>query len=207
MLISRKNKFIFIHIYKNAGTSITKALQPFTVSKLQYITELSLKRVGLITSLSWQPYAGHISASNIIKQIGKEEFEEYFSFAIVRNPWDWQVSLYKYMLKNKKHHQHQYILSLKDFDEYIKWRCKNEIRLQKKFICDRHDNILVDFVGRFENLENDFQYICSSIGVSTRLPKLNVSNKKNYRKFYTKELKELVRVAFQADIDYFGYDF
>ena len=50
--------------------------------------------------------------------MSKKVFEEYFKFGFVENPWDWQVSLYTFMLKDAKHHQHEFVKSLKDFDEY-----------------------------------------------------------------------------------------
>jgi len=44
------------------------------------------------------PYHPHITASELISKIGKEDFDSYFSFAIVRNPWAWQVSQCEYPL-------------------------------------------------------------------------------------------------------------
>jgi hypothetical protein len=207
MLISRKHNFIFIHIYKNAGTSITTALKPFATSKWKRVASRVLTKINISTPFNPQPFPQFIKASEIIDAIGREKFDSFFSFAVVRNPWDWQVSAYKYMLNNTVHYQHDLVKAHNNFEEYIRWRCEKEVRLQKDFIYSEDGELLVDFVGRFENLDADFEKICLCIGISTSLPKLNISNTKPYQQFYTNETKELLRQAFDADIALFGYDF
>lgn len=207
MLISKRHNFIFVHIYKNAGTSIKFALKPFAATKWEIGASRLLRKVGISATFDPQPLPGHTDASTIIDFLGEDVFKSFFSFAIVRNPWDWQVSLYKFMLKNTSHYQHEFVKSLSGFDDYIRWRCEKEIRLQKDFIYSKEGELLVKFVGRFKSLEADFQKICSEIGISASLPSLNVSNTQPYQKFYTSETKELVTKAFEADISKFNYCF
>jgi hypothetical protein len=109
-------------------------------------------------------------------------------------------------LKSETHHQHELAKNLGSFEEYIKWRCENEVRYQKDFIYDNNE-LLVDFVGRYESLDNDFNEICSRIGISVSLPKLNVSNTKPYQSYYSEKSKELVKEAFEPDIRTFNYEF
>ena len=207
MLMSRKHNFIFIHIYKNAGTSITSALKPYAGNIFHRNLGRFLHKLDIPTDLDIHPFYDHVKAHEIIEKIGEEEFKSYFTFAIVRNPWDWQVSLYKYMLKEKTHYQHNLIRSLGSFDEYIKWRCGNEVEFQKDFIYSNNNKILVDFVGRMENLDHDFKTICSRIGITASLPKLNVSNTKPYQQYYTDETIDLVGITYKPDIDCFNYEF
>lgn len=207
MLLSQKKRFIFIHIYKNAGTSIKNALLPFCANKFQIFLWRLLKQRSTILRSPLQPYPTHITASDILDKIGIDEFKSFYSFAFVRNPWDWQVSLYKYMLKSADHHQHQLVKELGNFDEYIRWRCSREIRFQKDFICSKDGKVLIDFVGRFERIDEDFEKICSQIGVSASLPKLNVSNATPYREYYTDETRDIVMQTYQPDIAFLGYDF
>ena len=209
MLMSRKYGFLFIHIYKNAGTSITSSLRPFTgQGKLKSVTNHILKKVKLPTPFfDPQPFPPHITAPELIDALGIDLFNSLFSFAFVRNPWDWQVSLYKFMLKEPTHFQHDLVKKLGNFDEYIKWRCENEVRFQKDFIYSENNELLVDFVGKFENIDADFREICSRIGISASLPKLNVSNTKPYQEYYSDNSRELVRRTFEPDITLFEYDF
>lgn len=207
MLISKKLNLIFVHIYKNAGTSITRALLPLMVNRGMWLTYRLSRRIGVKLNSDPMPFSMHIKANEIIDLIGCDEYEKYFSFAIVRNPWDWQVSLYNYMLRNVSHPQYVLVKNMGTFDNYIKWRCKEEVRLQKDFVYSEDGRLLVNYVGRYENLETDFAYVCSHAGVSVSLPRLNVSNNRPYRQFYTDETVELVRNAFSSDISTFGYDF
>ncbi len=206
MLLSRKHNFIFIHIYKNAGSSITSALFPFAAGEHQLKANEYLKKIN-INYFEPQPFHIHIKASALAEKIGRKAFNKFFTFAIVRNPWDWQVSLYTFMLRYKEHHQHELVKSFRDFNEYIRWRCAEEVRFQKDFIVDEDGKIMIDFVGRFENLNADFKQICSRIGISVDLPKINVSNEMPYQSFYDEESIALVREAFKPDIELFNYNF
>ncbi len=154
-----------------------------------------------------EPFRTHINASAIVDIMGRKEFDTYFSFAFVRNPWDWHVSFYNYVVKDPSHHQHYLVRKLGSFEKYVEWKCGKAVRLQKDFVYSGDGELLVDFLGRHENLSADFQTICSRIGISTSLPKLNVSKTKPYQEFYSDETKELVRLAYDADIKLFGYDF
>jgi hypothetical protein len=207
MVLSRRRRFLFIHIYKNAGTSISAALLPFAAPEWQRLAGGVLKALRIPLAVGPRPFPQHSSASEIRARLGREAFDALYSFAIVRNPWDWQVSLYRYMLTEKIHHQHELAKSFTGFDEYIRWRCREEVRFQKDFVQSAEGEMLVDFVGRFENLEADFAAICARIGVPASLPRLNVSNTTPYREFYGDETRELVRRAFAPDIELFGYDF
>lgn len=209
MLISHKHKFIFIHIYKNAGMSITTALMPLAANPIQLEAHRALSKYFNISRLDPTPYRlhRHMRASEVISKLGKDTFDSYFSFAVVRNPWDWLVSIYTYKYKTRHDHHHDLIKDFSSFDEYIRWRCSGKWVHQKDFIFDESGKQLVSFIGRFENLDEDFQYICSKIGASISLPKVNVSKTKPYQAYYNEETKELVRQAFAPDIALFGYDF
>ncbi len=225
MLISDRKKFIFIHIGKNAGTSVSRALLPFATNKLFWYGHKALpfakNEFVWYAHHGWQwikanlfnrrRFGSHVRASHIIDVIGREKFDSYFSFAFVRNPWDRQVSYYKYMTREPPFVDRKTINRIKSFgsfDNYVKWRCtRRRVRLQKDWVYSKDGELLVDFVGRYENLKEDFDKICSRIGVSASLPRANVSNTKPYREFYTEETRELVREAFKPDIETFGYEF
>jgi hypothetical protein len=209
VLISRRYNFIFVHIHKNAGTSISKALTPFAVSRVQYEVVRTLKTLRIPLPRHWDPapFDTHITASALAARLGRDVFQSFFSFAIVRNPWDWNVSLYAYILKNNAHPQYGFVKSLGSFNRFIQWRCEDVTFQQKDFVCSENGGQLVDFVGRYENLQHDFDHICSRIGVSARLPTLNASERKHYREYYDDVTAELVQKTFQPDISHFGYDF
>lgn len=117
------------------------------------------------------------------------------------------MSLYTYMLKSTSHHQHDLIKGFRAFDEYIRRRCDNEVRHQKDSVFSKDGEQLVDLIGRHENRENDFDYICSRIGISARFPMTNLSKTKPCQDYYNSKTIELVRQAFEKDIEGFGYEF
>ena len=251
MLLSREHRFLFVHIYKNAGISITTALMPFAATSRQLRLESWCNRAGLsylyprvirpnsgvrdwlsngmnnvyerMTFLPGHPqpvHDAHVTASEIIAKLGRETFDSYYSFGIVRNPWDWQVSLYRFALETVVRisgpaaylrglgRERRTYTHLESFDDYIRWRCTEDVHLQKDFLFSYGGEQLVTSIGRFEHLEEDFGEICGQIGISVELPRLNESSTgKSYHEYYTPETVELVRTAFAADIEQFGYEF
>ncbi len=205
-MISHKKKFIFVHVYKTAGTSVREALKPYCVKWDERVSR-RMRKFPWLSPLADKLYSYHLPASEWIRKIGEARFRSYFSFAFVRNPWDWQVSLYNFMLKTKGYHQHDMGSGISGFTQYLEWRCREEVRFQRDFVFSKDGRQLVDFIGRFENLEADFRHVCSRIGVSAELPKLNGSGHRPYQDFYTPETIELVRRTFAADIDLFNYEF
>jgi hypothetical protein len=92
----------------------------------------------------------------------------------------------------------------KRYDSHI------EIRSQKRFISDIRGETIIDFVGKVENIQEDFDIICDRIGIPrVELEKRNVSDssKKHYSEFYTTEARETVEEFFGEDIDTLGYTF
>lgn len=159
--------------------------------------------------------------------ISKLAFDEYFKFAFVRNPWERLVSEYLH----KKIDKH---LSLKEFvfeglpEENDFCDKHRHIIPQSDYLFDSNGNQLVNFIGRFENLQTDFRYICRQLDISnTSLPHKNSSYsprrlllrkvrhlfsnqqriKKHYTEYYDQELYEHVTYMYAEDIARFGYKF
>ena len=66
----------------------------------------------------------------------------------------------------------------------------------------------MDYIGRMENLNEDFKHICQHLDLDVEdLPHLNKSVSKKYQEFYTPETRDLVYNAYKPDIDFFGYEF
>lgn len=189
-MVSNKHRFIFVHIIKTGGTSIEDF---FGGRKI------------------------HKYAINYKKEIPSNKWKNYFKFTFVRNPWDKMVSQYFYIKKNCRE---KYVpLSFKDFilafdhcgeSEYIQ---KKGVRItynpiQLPWIMDNLGYPLVDFIGRFETLQKDFDKICEKLKIQKHiLPHENKSDHKHYSKYYDQETKEIIARKFKRDIEYFNYDF
>lgn len=208
-MISQDKEFIFIHIPKTAGTSIYSALggDRKEDNLFGYNKKLDL-------------YLQHLTAEEMLKYqfVTEPEFRNYFKFCFVRNPWDRVVSEWLWRTKNvPRHNLHRYVrLSLKHFIEKVPtWRGKVGSRIrrhllpQHQFIYDAQGQPMVDYVGRFENLRQDFDTICQQIGLDgAELPWSNSTRVKiSYRDYYDDETYEMVKDLYAEDIDYFDYQF
>ncbi len=183
-------KVIFIHVPKAAGTSVALAL------------------------FGHDP--GHYTALDY-RNRNPGRFRAYFKFGFVRNPWDRLLSTYVYAFKHTRiypNNQVSFIVEFPTFESFImEWVNPKNIRRnyfmlpQVDYLCDRRGNLIVDFVGRFENLEEDFEALCSRLQVSATLPMVNATTHPDYRSQYTKEMADAVASAYRDDIEFFGYDF
>jgi hypothetical protein len=211
MLISHKKKFIFVHIKKTAGSSIASSLRKYDDRALL----LRLLNAKLLAKTTFahrrNPLPFHIPAHQIRDYLGAD-YNSYFSFAFVRNPFDWQVSNYFYIKQRRRHPRYKEVRNL-TFSEYLEWTLhKNRIYLQSECISEPYDNakIIVDFVGKFENIETDFNYILSRIGLGSEvaLPKTNRSRRQcDYRKYYDERSIDFIRAHYATDLLNFGYDY
>jgi hypothetical protein len=154
-----------------------------------------------------KPYPTHIHAAELKSKMGKKAFDSYFKFGIVRNPWDWQVSIYTYLRGNTRHSLHETVKRFSNFDEYLEWIYTKPVTYQKSFLFSEQNEPLVDFIGRFEKLDDDFKKICSRLNISATLPKHNISSTRPYQEYYNKKTIELVRKKLEPDIRLFKYDF
>lgn len=203
MLISSQKKFIFVHNPKVAGSSIRGSLQ-------KYQNRLLMKLYGgLAKSKHGDTYFGHLSAFQI-KQISLPFlFDTYYKFGFVRNPWDREVSTYTFILGLKSHPDVDLPKVQKlSFKEYLHWRINERYEPQKPFFYDHKGNLLVDFIGRFEDLAADFSVVKKRLTLDTDLTFLNKSKKRKSKRFidfYDEESLETVYDAFREDCDFFNY--
>lgn len=160
-MLCHEYKCIYIHIPKVAGLSIHYFFADLLGYKLKAHAPLPLK-------------VGHIKAQDFLAHelVDQEVFASYFKFCFVRNPWARIVSEYKF-----RGHQREYDFKTflfknlpepSDDDQYI------HILPQYDFIFDHDGQQLVDFVGRYEQLQKDFHHVCHTLGVTdSSLPHLN----------------------------------
>jgi hypothetical protein len=205
---SDKYKCIHIHIPKCAGTSINYALgfKKKPTSKDGY---------GM-----WKHANARLFKE---KYTSEEQWNNYFKFAIVRNPFDRIVSSYNFLCRDIKPCNFRDRLMFKDFifrkGEFkdliapsliIKKENKyQQIKTTASYIMDENNNLMIDYVGRFENLKNEWEFICKKIGIKIDLPHKNKHsrNNKHYRDYYDDETREFVLKACEKDLEIFGYEF
>lgn len=211
MLISCERRFLFIHIDKAAGTSIQRALEPFAEPRgdsrlrrrLIWLGKLSRMR-GLHRMLE---FPEHVTANTVENCLPRDLYSRLFKFAFVRNPWDRLVSRYAYLLRNENHPRHYFVKCMKGFEDYVEWEISRGKMFQHTYVCDANGKMIVDFVGRFEQLHEDFAKICERLNIQAALPQVNQSSHHDYRSYYTSALRKRVGEQLQRDVHLFGYQF
>ncbi len=221
MLISHTQKFIFIHVPKTAGTSVMNMFLPHArlIDRLVYgggavstATKVFNRVFALVPrgNRHFTGYHKHEYARVVARKMGEEAFKSHYSFAFVRNPFDWTVSRYLYICQAKGHPLHQRVSAM-DFGEFVEMDVAESDYTQSDFVCDEGGNIMVDYVARFENIEAEIATIAEKLQLSPlELPHANPSKArkgKSYRDYYTAVSKELIARKFQGDLDTFGYEF
>lgn len=227
-MICRDYNCLFVHIPKTGGQSI----EQFFMNLLHLDwdkdrTTLHLQRNDDTTQGTEK--LAHLSAAEYVDYgyVSRQEFSEFFKFSFVRNPWSRILSEYRY--RNYFHH-----LSFRDFvlNKMPKpgWDDKyRHVMPQYDMLYDQQGNLMVDFVGRFETLQQDFDRVCEHLGITdSLLPHRNRSDKKsrdlkrkirNYlfmngenqrrgvAEFYDDETKAAVAEYYRRDITTFGFEF
>ncbi len=179
--------YVFIHINKTGGSSIEKALG-----------------IGLDHSTAQEKYA----------QLGAAAWDRKFTFTVVRNPWDKVVSHYHYRVKTNQTGLGDDPVPFADwlrlcYDERDP-RYYDQERMfmpQRQWLVNERDEMLVEFVGRFESLQQDFDSICKRLGVSAQLGHAKPSSRGSYRDYYDADSRALIERVFAEDLESFDYSF
>ena len=193
MIIS--NKFIFVRIPRTASSSMEEFLKDYHEEKYDEMCNFS-RDIRL--------------SHTTIKTLKSDILDGKIKFAFVRNPFDRLVSFYHYYKKTK-------YKKTKNFREFIlKYLVGGEVLSTRSFwfnqscwLTDESGKIIVDHIGRFENLEKDFKKICKMINVPHKpLPWLKKSKPRlHYTKYYDSELIKIVRKKCRKDLKLFGYKY
>lgn len=207
MLVSARHRFLFVHLYKTAGNSVARALEPYAYrpgswrfSNLPHrlLTPPALRAAARLPK--------HAPAQQIREALPQDVWDGLFKFAFVRNPWDWQVSLYHYLLQHPENETHQTAMELGSFDAYIRWRA-GHVRTQTEILSDSEGRLLVDYLGKVERIADDFSEICRRIGLKLPLPHTNRSGHRPYTEYYTPATRDLVGELYEVDCRNFEYHF
>ena len=191
-MINHKHKFIFIHIPRTGGTSIEQ----------QFSHDVGVSGDG----------TKHWNLDQYKEALSNEQFDNYFKFTFIRNPWDIVISKYmdrgwysspiqgrggeigyysgqklSYFLNHYQPARHEYGDSFFDY----------------------FNPKQIDFVGRFEDRDEGLNFISKKIGINLNPQTKSRSNsdKKHYTEYYDDETRQMVAERYAQDIELFGYEF
>lgn len=230
MIISHSHKFIFIKSLKTAGTSLEAALtqhcsgSDVVVPINDFGHNRDEKGEFVHRSMNaddvYRKIGQHVDAPTIKSREPTEVWDSYFKFSIARNPWDRALSYFFWdkrrdaSIQPRKRFYHYLgvpfdeLKILKDhFKTFLKsGKLENNDRF---YVID--DQLCVDFVIRYENLNADYQTVCQRIGVpALEIPRLKTGIRKggrHYSEYYDNETRDIVAELHNNDIRLLGYAF
>jgi len=197
MIIAPRTKCIFVHIQKTGGASIESLL-------LQHDP-----------SIAATAHEGrrHLTAREIRALVPAATWEQSFKFAFVRNPWDRLVSWYHMCMQVPT--PNPFSLYIRQhaptFDDFITrtttGMAARTTRNQVDYVTGDAGELIVDYIGRYEQLQADLDTVGERLGFPATLPHLNRSSHRDYREYYSDETRDIVAARFARDVQQFGYRF
>lgn len=219
MIVSHRHRFIYLRTEKTASTSLTEALKAVcgpddliadmtrpAWSKYSPIHHGALKR-------TLPQYFGahvHATAAQVWRLVGRDVWNSYLKFAVERNPWDRQVSLY--------HHRAWKTKRTPDFDRDMRsawYRNTEYTRLNNWAIYAIGDEVVTDRILRYEALDQDLTALFEDLG----LPKPELGRQRaqyrteqgdaraHYSTYYSDTTRDLVGRWYKREIAALGYQF
>ncbi len=198
---------------------MTNALAPYARAEPRTIFRRLLRRLPVQLSPERAYFRQHDTALEIRQTLSEEIFDTFFSFGVVRNPFDHAISYYEFMKehRNRRHAERARSMSFRDnllyrlaprpFYDKPFFRLPN----QSYYLCDAAGKILVNEVLRYETLSVDLQALFQRLHLPP-LP-LGLDRKSSFRKpghamadYYDDPATiDLVRQLYGPDFEIFGY--
>jgi Sulfotransferase family len=216
MIVSHKYRFIFLRTEKTASSSLTLALQSVleesdmqadmrrpSWAKFSPIHHGALKH----HFPQWFGLHTHATASQVRDVLGRNIFDSYYKFAVERNPWDRQVSLYAHRQWKKGKPADHFD---RDMQSFI-YRNTEYVRPNNWSIYAIGRDIVADRVLRYERLTEEIDELFATLGIPSRVdvPRLRsyTAERPHYSTYYSQRTRDLVANWYAKEIDALGYTF
>ena len=234
-MINLNKKTIFCHNEKTAGTSMSMELRQLR-GNYYIASNLRESRDGKIdfNEFTWETGIHYPNMHMRMRTYNKiVNLSDFYSFAFVRNPKTRYVSLYtqqlKYFLNDETMGAEKALQVQNDvtidigpewdtitpgiykfnFEFFLTTYNLEGGNTQTAQLCDSDNNIMCDFIGRYETLEEDWGAVCSKVGIPYRpLLQTNKSglDQDTVEQFYTSDLKGFLFDKYSDEFEVFDYE-
>lgn len=224
--INHELKAIYVHVPKNGGLYIQHILEKYYNFKTLYFTRSDHNKYDpKINIQSNLPINGFIKIRkdgilryyktsiehNNFTNMTDDKWNSYYKFTFVRNPYSKFVSAYKYLITNQCIPFEQFIDNIQSYNNYI---YTHAFITQYDHLIDDNGNLNYNYIGKFENLNEDLVKILFEIGIS-KIKHGEYINKniiinnslvtKNYTEYYNPNILNKINDLFNIDFEMFNY--
>jgi hypothetical protein len=204
-VISHRYKCVYVHVPKAGGQSIETVFValhglPWDTRAPLLLRPCSDRRFG-------PRFLAHLTAREYVScgHLSEADYQEYFTFAAVRNPWDRVLSTYRYLNPEGISFSDWVRTTLVDKIEHGHFFFKS----QAEYVTDADGAVMVDQVLRLEDFPHAFDTVRERLGLGgSGLPKVNVSKKHaglTADVAYDGDTETVVGQLYAADVALFGY--
>lgn len=213
-MISHEHKFIFVHVPKCGGTSIEQAFGRFDPNGKR-----SQQDHRTVRNMSPGFHPGVLLTPNNLFEYSRrfrkhqrprptrEQFDTYFKFAIVRDPWSRAYSWYRNYLRDPLHRKSD--RPVPEFEQFLRTQIgQGALRTQLHWLRGYDGGVSLDHIGRFEHLQQEFDHVCGRLGLEAfSLPHLLSGGGADHRAHYDRQSIDLVYRHYRREIRLFGFSY
>lgn len=206
MIISAHHRFIFAAIPKTGTHAVRQALR-------EHMGPEDMEQVGLFVNRKLpipqlaQVGHGHLSLQQVRPYFRPEDFDGFFKFAFVRNPFDRFVSYCAFMTREHGQFEKDPQGVMRHFVANPQWQ-HVLFQPQHTFVTDADGELLADYLGRVEQMQESYDEAARRIGIPSRsLERVNASSRRDYRDYYDQALIDGVAKLYARDLECFGYEY
>ena len=205
MIVSHRHRFIFLAVPRTGTHAVRAALGPILGEgdwQQQSLTAQVRLPVPALASVGH----GHLTLRQVREHLPGSMWRDYFKFAIVRNPYDRFVSVCAMLNKRNPRYRGDETAFMKRAVGVRRFRQRVLVRPQFDMLIDDTGELGMDFIGRYETLQESFDEACRQVGVSgSELGRSNRSDHDDYSTYYDDELLALVTRLYARDFERLGY--
>lgn len=211
------DRFCFIHVPKTGGTSIQTALRPFGQFDPYYKHSFAHVVRDKVGAACWQRRFTFAFSRDPLERLvslfehdrRNPRFGNFLRWGMAMPHFNYGVEVFSGKMEDWINCRLRWwqLCQAGNFDGFVRGVAAHAIPVvpQFEFVMDSDGRVIVDMIGRFEQLEHDFATVCKRIGARIELPHRNGGDYGDWRVYYTPELARLVYLRFKEDFELFGY--
>lgn len=205
MIFSGSRRFVFFAVPKTGTHAIREAMRPH-LSESDWEQQLRFgKQLSPLPEIAVVNH-GHVSYQQLCSALGNTAMSEFFRFAFVRHPFDRFVSVCAFLARTDS----SYEQNPTDWMKRALLRpqfCKRVLVMpQHALLSDETGKVALDFIGRYESLQADFDAVCDRLALpKATLPHRNRSEHDAYQNLLDNELADALWQRYEKDFVAFNY--